>query len=72
LTNYMADWRKKTLTCQQKFHSIYRSCQCIVQMIMMLWNTFIQDSVLMMELRSCHPIWQYTIFSDLAYLSFKR
>jgi hypothetical protein len=43
-----------------------------VQVIMMFRKTFIQDSVLMMELHPCHPIWQHSIFSDPAYLSFKR
>ncbi|SAM06983.1 hypothetical protein [Absidia glauca] len=35
-------------------------------------TTFIQDSVLMMELRPCYPIWQHPIFSDPVYLSFER
>ncbi|SAL99189.1 hypothetical protein [Absidia glauca] len=39
---------------------------------MMSRKTFIQDSVLMMELHPCYPIWQHSIFSDPAYLSFKR
>ncbi|SAL96287.1 hypothetical protein [Absidia glauca] len=43
-----------------------------VQVIMMFRKTFIQDSVLMMKLHPCHPIWQHSIFSDPAYLSFKR
>ncbi|SAM04753.1 hypothetical protein [Absidia glauca] len=43
-----------------------------VQVIMMFRKTFIQDSVLMMELHPCYPIWQHSIFSDPAYLSFKR
>ncbi|SAL98258.1 hypothetical protein [Absidia glauca] len=43
-----------------------------VQVIMMFRKTFIQDSVLMMELHLCYPIWQHSIFSDPAYLSFKR
>ncbi|SAL95371.1 hypothetical protein, partial, partial [Absidia glauca] len=43
-----------------------------VQVIMIFRKTFIQDSVLMMELHPCYPIWQHSIFSDLAYLSFKR
>ncbi|SAM07930.1 hypothetical protein [Absidia glauca] len=43
-----------------------------VQMIMMLRKTFTQESVLMMEIHPCHPIWQYSIFSDPVYLSFKR
>ncbi|SAM03658.1 hypothetical protein [Absidia glauca] len=42
-----------------------------VQVIMMFRKTFIQDSVLMMELYPCYPIWQHSIFSDPAYLSFK-
>ncbi|SAM08237.1 hypothetical protein [Absidia glauca] len=42
------------------------------QVIMMFRKTFIQDSVLMMELHPCYPIWQHSIFSDPAYLSFKR
>ncbi|SAL99295.1 hypothetical protein [Absidia glauca] len=37
-----------------------------------IWKTFIQDSVLRMELHPCYPIWQHSIFSDPAYLSFKR
>ncbi|SAM02817.1 hypothetical protein [Absidia glauca] len=48
------------------------AANAIVQVITMLRKTFIQDSVLMMELHPCHPIWQHTIFSDPAYLSFKR
>ncbi|SAM02337.1 hypothetical protein [Absidia glauca] len=43
-----------------------------VQVILMLRKTFIQDSVLLMELRPCHPIWQHSIFFDPVYLSFKR
>ncbi|SAM08521.1 hypothetical protein [Absidia glauca] len=43
-----------------------------VQVIMVFWKIFIQDSVLMMELHPCYPIWQHSIFSDPAYLSFKR
>ncbi|SAM01705.1 hypothetical protein [Absidia glauca] len=39
-----------------------------VQVIMMFRKTFIQDSVLMMELHSCYPIWQHSIFSDPAYV----
>ncbi|SAM01810.1 hypothetical protein [Absidia glauca] len=35
-------------------------------------KAFIQDSVLMMELHPSYPIWQHSIFSDPAYLSFKR
>ncbi|SAM07627.1 hypothetical protein [Absidia glauca] len=42
------------------------------QVIMVFRRTFIQDSVLMMELHPCYPIWQHSIFSDPAYLSFKR
>jgi hypothetical protein len=42
------------------------------QVIMMLRKTFIQDSVLMTELHLCHRIWQYSIFFDPSYLSFKR
>jgi hypothetical protein len=38
----------------------------------MLRKTFIQDLVLMMELRPCHPIWQHSVLSDPVYLSFKR
>ncbi|SAM05411.1 hypothetical protein [Absidia glauca] len=43
-----------------------------VQGIMMFRKTFIQGSVLMMELHPCYPIWQHSTFSDPAYLSFKR
>ncbi|SAM07295.1 hypothetical protein [Absidia glauca] len=43
-----------------------------VQVIMMFRKTFIQDSALMMELHPCYPVWQPSIFSDPAYLSFKR
>ncbi|SAM05211.1 hypothetical protein [Absidia glauca] len=43
-----------------------------VQVIMMFRKAFIQGSVLMMELHPCYPIWQHLIFSDPAYLSFKR
>ncbi|SAL98018.1 hypothetical protein [Absidia glauca] len=42
-----------------------------VRVITMFRKTFIQDSVLMMELHLCYPIWQHSIFSDPAYLSFK-
>ncbi|SAL97365.1 hypothetical protein [Absidia glauca] len=42
-----------------------------VQVIMMFRKTFIQDSVFMMELHPCYPIWQHSIFSAPAYLSFK-
>jgi hypothetical protein len=42
-----------------------------VQVILMLRKTFIQDSVLMLELHACLPIWQQSIFSDPAYLPFK-
>ncbi|SAM07301.1 hypothetical protein [Absidia glauca] len=43
-----------------------------VQVIMMIRKTFIQDSVIMMELHPCYPIWQHTISSYPAILSFKR
>ncbi|SAM07175.1 hypothetical protein [Absidia glauca] len=43
-----------------------------VQLIMVPRKTFIQGSVLMMELHPCHPIGQPSIFSDPAYLSLKR
>ncbi|SAM08269.1 hypothetical protein [Absidia glauca] len=43
-----------------------------VQVTMMFRKTFIQDSVLMMDFHPCYPIWQHPIFSDPAYLSFKR
>ncbi|SAM00205.1 hypothetical protein [Absidia glauca] len=42
-----------------------------VQVIMMFRKTFLQDSVLMMELHPCYPIWQHSTFSDPAYWSFK-
>jgi hypothetical protein len=48
------------------------AANAFVQVIMMLRKTFIQDSVPVMELRPCHPTWQHSIFSDLAYFSFKR
>ncbi|SAM03133.1 hypothetical protein [Absidia glauca] len=38
----------------------------------MIPKTFIQDSVLMMELHPSYPIWQHSIFFDPTYLSFKR
>ncbi|SAM09372.1 hypothetical protein [Absidia glauca] len=41
-----------------------------VQGIMMFRKTFMQGSVLMVELHPCYPIWQHSIFSDPAYLSF--
>ncbi|SAM05361.1 hypothetical protein [Absidia glauca] len=44
------------------------AANAFVQVIMMFRKTFIQDSVLMMELHPCHPIWQHSIFSDSAYL----
>ncbi|SAM05507.1 hypothetical protein [Absidia glauca] len=37
-----------------------------MQVIMMFRKTFIQDSVLMMELHPCYPIWQHSVFSDPA------
>jgi hypothetical protein len=43
-----------------------------VQVILMFRRTFIQDSALRMEIHPCYPIWHHTIFSDPAYLSFKR
>ncbi|SAL97637.1 hypothetical protein [Absidia glauca] len=43
-----------------------------VQVIMMFRKTFIQDSVPMIELHPCYPVWQHSIFSDPAYLSFER
>ncbi|SAM07582.1 hypothetical protein [Absidia glauca] len=43
-----------------------------VQVILMFRKTFIQDSVLMMELHPCYPTWQHSDFSDPAYLSFRR
>ncbi|SAM06374.1 hypothetical protein [Absidia glauca] len=48
------------------------AANAFVRVNMALGKTFIQSSVLMMELRPCHLIWQYSIFSDSAYLSFKR
>jgi hypothetical protein len=42
------------------------------QVIMTLRKTFTQDSALMMERHPCHPIWQHSVFSDPAYLSFKK
>jgi hypothetical protein len=45
------------------------AANAFVQVIMMLKKSFIQDSVLMMEL---HSIWQHPISSEPAYLSFKR
>ncbi|SAM07840.1 hypothetical protein [Absidia glauca] len=42
-----------------------------VQVIMMFNKTFIQDSVLMVELHPRYPIWQHSIFSDPAWLSSK-
>ncbi|SAM00371.1 hypothetical protein [Absidia glauca] len=43
-----------------------------VQVIMVFRKTFIQDLVLMMDFHPCYPIWQHSIFSNPAYLSFKR
>ncbi|SAM09094.1 hypothetical protein [Absidia glauca] len=43
-----------------------------LQVLIMFRKTFIQDSVLMMELHPFYHIWQHSIFSDPAYLSFKR
>ncbi|SAM01336.1 hypothetical protein [Absidia glauca] len=48
------------------------AANAFVQVIMMLRKTFIQGSLLTMELHPCHPIWQRSIFSDPAYLSSKR
>ncbi|SAL96619.1 hypothetical protein [Absidia glauca] len=44
----------------------------LVPVIMVLRKTFIQGSVLMMELRPRHPVWQHSIFSDPAYFSPKK
>jgi hypothetical protein len=44
----------------------------IDEWITMLRKTFIQDSVLMMELAPAIPFGNIQIFSDSAYLSFKR
>jgi hypothetical protein len=44
------------------------TANAFVQVIMVLRKTFIQDSVLMMELHPRHPIWQHPIFSNPAYL----
>ncbi|SAM07551.1 hypothetical protein [Absidia glauca] len=43
-----------------------------VQVVIMLRKSSIQDSVLVMELHPCHPIWQHSTFSDPVHLSFKR
>ncbi|SAM00435.1 hypothetical protein [Absidia glauca] len=48
------------------------AANAIVQVIILHRKTFIQESVLMVELRPCHPIWQHSLFSDPAYLPFKR
>jgi hypothetical protein len=47
------------------------TANAFIQVIMMIKKTIIQDSGLTMEHRPCHPIWQHSIFSDPAYLSFK-
>ncbi|SAM09567.1 hypothetical protein [Absidia glauca] len=72
-TNGMTDWRKKKLSLDNN-DPIQPTIAVIafVQVIMMLRKNFMRDSVLMMELRPCHHIWQHSIFSDPAYLSFKR
>jgi hypothetical protein len=43
-----------------------------VQVIMMFRKIFIQDSVVMMELHPCYPIWQHSIFSDPAFVVFQK
>ncbi|SAL99148.1 hypothetical protein [Absidia glauca] len=48
------------------------AANAFVQVIMMLRKTFIQDSVLKMELHRCYLIWQHSFFFDPAYLSFER
>ncbi|SAL99043.1 hypothetical protein [Absidia glauca] len=48
------------------------AANAFLQVIMMLRKTFIQDSVLVMALSPCHPIWQHSIFSDPASMSFKK
>ncbi|SAL99995.1 hypothetical protein [Absidia glauca] len=48
------------------------AANAFAQVIMVLRKTSIQVLVLLMELHPCHPIWQHLLFSDPAYLSFKR
>ncbi|SAL98631.1 hypothetical protein [Absidia glauca] len=45
------------------------AANAFVPVIMMLRKSFIQHSVLMMEVHPFHPIWQHAIFSDPAYFS---
>ncbi|SAM05586.1 hypothetical protein [Absidia glauca] len=69
LTNDMTDWRQKSSVLAILFKPTLAE-NAFVQVIMMFGKTFIQNSVLMMELHPCYPIWQHSIFSDPAYLSF--
>ncbi|SAL94752.1 hypothetical protein [Absidia glauca] len=72
-TKDMTDWWQKKLSADNN-NPIQPAfaANVFVQVIMMLRKAFIQGSVLMMELHPCHPIRQHSIFSDPAYLSFKR
>jgi hypothetical protein len=69
----MADWEEKKLSPDNN-NPIQPTVvtNAFVQVIMMLRKTFKNDSVLMVKLRPCHFNWQHSIFSDSAYLSFKR
>ncbi|SAL96197.1 hypothetical protein [Absidia glauca] len=69
--NDMTDWRRKNSVPGDPIQPMLAK-NAFVQVIMMFRKTFIQNSVLMMELHPCYPIWQHSIFSDPAYLPFKR
>ncbi|SAM05179.1 hypothetical protein [Absidia glauca] len=73
------DERHDRLAAKKKLSPEYNNfiqptvaANALVQMIMMLRKTFMQDSMPKIKLRRCHPIWQLSIFSDPAYLPFKR
>ncbi|SAM03187.1 hypothetical protein [Absidia glauca] len=70
--NDMTDWRRKNSALTILFNLPNADDTDQIRVIMMFRKTFIQDSVLKMELQPCYPIWQHSIFSDPAYLSFKR
>ncbi|SAM09322.1 hypothetical protein [Absidia glauca] len=61
-TNDMTNWRgKKHSPDNNDPIQPTVAANVFVQVIMMLRKTFIQDSVLMMELHPCYPIWQHSI-----------
>ncbi|SAM03434.1 hypothetical protein [Absidia glauca] len=63
----MTDWRQKNSPDNNDPIQPTAAANAYVQVIMMLGKTFIRDSVLMMELHSCHPIWQHAPPTMCAY-----